>query len=88
MHFDTLPCLSVAPLKSIQADFRSQLGKGALGTASTETPFGMVCPEASRKGKGLSDSQNLPHSSTPTNGGDHSNYLSKPLPAQTSGSQT
>jgi len=30
----------------MKADFRSQLGKGALGTASTETPFGMVCPES------------------------------------------
>lgn len=30
----------------MKADFRTQLGKGALGTPSTETPFGMVCPES------------------------------------------
>lgn len=30
----------------MKADFRSQLGKGALGTTSTETPFGMVIPES------------------------------------------
>eukprot|EP00443_Scrippsiella_acuminata_P095535 CAMPEP_0115482224 /NCGR_PEP_ID=MMETSP0271-20121206/58216_1 /TAXON_ID=71861 /ORGANISM="Scrippsiella trochoidea, Strain CCMP3099" /LENGTH=273 /DNA_ID=CAMNT_0002910009 /DNA_START=58 /DNA_END=879 /DNA_ORIENTATION=+ len=30
----------------MKADFRTQLGKGALGTKSTETPFGMVCPES------------------------------------------
>jgi len=30
----------------MKADFRTQLGKGPLGTASTETPFGMVCPES------------------------------------------
>lgn len=29
----------------MKADFRTQLGKGPLGTRSTETPFGMVCPE-------------------------------------------
>jgi len=28
----------------IKADFRTQLGKGALGTLSTETPFGMIDP--------------------------------------------
>lgn len=30
----------------MKADFRTQLGKGAVGTPSTETPFGMVCPES------------------------------------------
>lgn len=30
----------------MKADFRTQLGKGALGTPSTETPIGMVCPES------------------------------------------
>lgn len=30
----------------MKADFRTQLGKGAVGTTSTETPFGMVCPES------------------------------------------
>eukprot|EP00403_Amphidinium_massartii_P034544 CAMPEP_0178442770 /NCGR_PEP_ID=MMETSP0689_2-20121128/38402_1 /TAXON_ID=160604 /ORGANISM="Amphidinium massartii, Strain CS-259" /LENGTH=304 /DNA_ID=CAMNT_0020066459 /DNA_START=21 /DNA_END=932 /DNA_ORIENTATION=- len=30
----------------MKADFRSQLGKGSIGSASTETPFGMVCPES------------------------------------------
>mmetsp|Transcript_87144 Transcript_87144/g.242613 ORF Transcript_87144/g.242613 Transcript_87144/m.242613 type:complete len:265 (+) Transcript_87144:69-863(+) len=30
----------------MKADFRTQLGKGDLGTQSTETPFGMVCPES------------------------------------------
>jgi peptidyl-prolyl cis-trans isomerase A (cyclophilin A) len=30
----------------MKADFRSQLGKGAHGTTSAETPFGMVCPES------------------------------------------
>lgn len=30
----------------MKADFRTQLGKGALGSKSTETPFGMVCPES------------------------------------------
>lgn len=30
----------------MKADFRSQLGKGAHGTPSPETPFGMVCPES------------------------------------------
>lgn len=30
----------------MKADFRTQLGKGTLGTMSTETPFGMVCPES------------------------------------------
>eukprot|EP00429_Kryptoperidinium_foliaceum_P063489 CAMPEP_0176059782 /NCGR_PEP_ID=MMETSP0120_2-20121206/29793_1 /TAXON_ID=160619 /ORGANISM="Kryptoperidinium foliaceum, Strain CCMP 1326" /LENGTH=264 /DNA_ID=CAMNT_0017393319 /DNA_START=57 /DNA_END=851 /DNA_ORIENTATION=+ len=30
----------------MKADFRTQLGKGELGTPSTETPFGMVCPES------------------------------------------
>mmetsp|Transcript_12995 Transcript_12995/g.35380 ORF Transcript_12995/g.35380 Transcript_12995/m.35380 type:complete len:270 (-) Transcript_12995:86-895(-) len=30
----------------MKADFRTQLGKGALGTPSTETPFGMVFPES------------------------------------------
>lgn len=30
----------------MKADFRTQLGKGQLGTRSTETPFGMVCPES------------------------------------------
>lgn len=30
----------------MKADFRSQLGKGAIGTLSTETPFGMVAPES------------------------------------------
>lgn len=30
----------------MKADFRSQLGKGAIGTPSTETPIGMVCPSS------------------------------------------
>jgi len=30
----------------MKADFRTQLGKGSLGTPSTETPFGMVFPES------------------------------------------
>mmetsp|Transcript_47180 Transcript_47180/g.122385 ORF Transcript_47180/g.122385 Transcript_47180/m.122385 type:complete len:276 (+) Transcript_47180:130-957(+) len=30
----------------MKADFRTQLGKGPLGTKSTETPFGMVSPES------------------------------------------
>lgn len=30
----------------MKADFRSQLGKGAVGSLSTETPIGMVCPES------------------------------------------
>jgi len=30
----------------MKADFRTQLGKGEIGTPSTETPFGMVCPES------------------------------------------
>mmetsp|Transcript_91721 Transcript_91721/g.201085 ORF Transcript_91721/g.201085 Transcript_91721/m.201085 type:complete len:281 (+) Transcript_91721:76-918(+) len=30
----------------MKADFRTQLGKGAHGTPSTETPFGMVAPES------------------------------------------
>jgi len=30
----------------MKADFRTQLGKGAHGTPSPETPFGMVCPES------------------------------------------
>jgi cyclophilin family peptidyl-prolyl cis-trans isomerase len=30
----------------IKADFRTQLGKGAHGTPSPETPFGMVSPES------------------------------------------
>lgn len=30
----------------MKADFRTQLGKGAIGTPSTETPFGMVMPES------------------------------------------
>jgi len=30
----------------MKSDFRTQLGKGALGSLSTETPFGMVCPDS------------------------------------------
>mmetsp|Transcript_22212 Transcript_22212/g.39110 ORF Transcript_22212/g.39110 Transcript_22212/m.39110 type:complete len:270 (+) Transcript_22212:60-869(+) len=30
----------------MKADFRSQLGKGKIGTPSPETPVGMVCPES------------------------------------------
>lgn len=30
----------------MKRDFRTQLGKGAVGTKSTETPIGMVCPES------------------------------------------
>lgn len=30
----------------MKSDFRTQLGKGAIGTLSTETPIGMVCPES------------------------------------------
>lgn len=30
----------------MKRDFRTQLGKGALGTTSTETPIGMVCAES------------------------------------------
>lgn len=32
----------------MKADFRTQLGKGALGTPSTETPIGMVSPMSMR----------------------------------------
>lgn len=40
------PCTRKSTVCIMKADFRTQLGKGTVGTPSTETPIGMVAPES------------------------------------------